>query len=93
MRRAGDRAIFGSKADIALRPRRCPPYPQQTDIAEHDADVRFVAKSGLMHCSNQPRAYDKYCLIFGSSWRGLKGFGTQSSQPAAQAFLSSPLSA
>jgi hypothetical protein len=46
-----------------------------------------------VHCSNDRTYRGMYCRIFGSSWRGLKGFGTQSSQPAARAFVSSPLSA
>jgi hypothetical protein len=41
----------------------------------------------------QTHAYCRKVRIFASSWRGLNGLGTYSSQPAARAFFSSPLSA
>ena len=62
---------FGPNADIGAGSGNV----RFTPKSRHWLSVRFVSKA-LMHRSNQCQVYARYCLIFASSWRGLKGFGT-----------------
>jgi len=69
LNRAAANVRFGSKADIGARQSNV----RFTPKSGHCSGLMrcpLCAKSGLMHCSNRHRAYDRYCRIFASGCRG-----------------------
>ena len=61
--------------------------------ATNDGVELATRMSGLSRFSKRASRYCRYLRIFASSWRGIKGFGTSSSHPAAGAVCLSRFSA